>query len=101
MTNLIQRILDKFWFFEYGMSPDEVAAALNVRASKQSEKLDWGHSIVDLMKLLKLDSGLKARKTLAKELGYKGDFDGSAKANTWLHQRVIEKVAERGIKIPT
>jgi hypothetical protein len=66
----------------------------------QDEKLDWRQSIVDLMKALKLDSSLGARKLLAKELGYGGALDGSAEMNTWLHRQVMTKLAESGGKVP-
>ena len=63
------------------MTQAEVEAMIKKIADGQSEKLDWQHSIVDLMKLLKLDSSLGARKQLAQELGYKGSLDGSAEMN--------------------
>ena len=63
-------------------------------------KYNWKQSIVDLMKLLDLDSSLAARKELAQELGYKGALDGSAEMNVWLHKQVMEKVAEGGGKVP-
>jgi hypothetical protein len=63
-------------------------------------KLDWKHSIVDLMKLLKLDSSLNARKELAKELGYTGKTDGSAEMNIWLHKQVVKKLEENGGQVP-
>ena len=66
----------------------------------QGEKLDWRQSIVDLMKALKLDSSLGARKQLAQELGYSGALDGSAEMNTWLHRQVMTKLAESGGKVP-
>lgn len=64
------------------------------------EDLDWRKSIVDLMKLLKLDSSLKARKELATELGYKGDMGDSASMNVWLHKQVMTKLAANGGKVP-
>jgi len=57
-------------------------------------------SIVDLMKLLNLDSSLNARKQLAQELGYTGALDGSAEMNVWLHHQVMTKLAESGGKVP-
>ena len=57
-------------------------------------------SIVDLMKLLDLDSSLTARKELAKELGYTGSTDDSATMNVWLHKQVMQKLAENGGKVP-
>ena len=64
------------------------------------EDLDWRKSIVDLMKLLKIDSSLTARKSLAKELDYTGDMADSAKMNVWLHKQVMTKLAENGGKVP-
>jgi Domain of unknown function (DUF3597) len=81
------------------MTAKEVEAALINQAANHTEKLDW-KSIVDLLKLLDLDSSLAARKQLALEFGYKGKLDGSAKMNTWLHGQVMREIASRGIKIP-
>jgi hypothetical protein len=78
----------------------DVAAVLTDLASKNTEKLDWRNSIVDLMKLLKLDSALSARKELAKELNYTGDMNDSARMNVWLHKQVMVKLAENGGKVP-
>ena len=78
----------------------DVAAVLTDMAAKQPQKLDWRHSIVDLMKLLGLDSGLQARKELAQELGYTGDPGDSAAMNVWLHKQVMQKLAENGGKVP-
>ena len=78
------------------MTKAEVEAMIAKLAHEQREKYDWRHSIVDLMKLLKLDSSLHARKELAKELGYTGKLDGSAKMNIWLHKEVLTKLAESG-----
>jgi hypothetical protein len=82
------------------MSQVDVAAVLSALAAKNKEKLDWRKSIVDLMKLLNLDSGLGARKELAKELGYTGDTNDSAKMNIWLHKQVMQKLAEAGGRVP-
>jgi hypothetical protein len=64
------------------------------------QKLDWRHSIVDLMKLLNLDRSLSARKELAQELHYTGDTSDSASMNIWLHKQVMHKLAENGGKVP-
>jgi hypothetical protein len=77
-----------------------VEAVLTGLASQNKEKLDWRTSIVDLMKLLDLDSSLSARKQLAKELNYSGDTNDSAKMNVWLHRQVMIKLAENGGKVP-
>jgi Domain of unknown function (DUF3597) len=82
------------------LSNVDVAAVLNGLAAKSREKLDWKRSIVDLMKLLELDSSIAARKQLAKELHYSGNMDDSAAMNVWLHQRVMQMLAESGGKVP-
>jgi 3-oxoacyl-ACP reductase-like protein len=78
----------------------DVTAILDDLAAKNPEKLDWRHSIVDLMKLVGIDSSLHERKELAKELHYTGDTDDSATMNIWLHKQVITKLAENGGKVP-
>jgi hypothetical protein len=78
----------------------DVTAMLDGLKKKQSENLDWRRSIVDLMKLLNLDSSLKARKELAAELGYKGDTGDSAAMNVWLHKQVMTRLAEHGGVVP-
>jgi hypothetical protein len=78
----------------------DVNAVLNDLASKNSEQLDWKKSIVDLMKLVGMDSSLGSRKELAKELGYSGDTSDSASMNVWLHKQVLKKLAENGGKVP-
>ena len=78
----------------------DVAANLNAMAAKNSEKLDWKRSIVDLMKLVGMDSSLSARKELAKELNYTGDTSDSAAMNIWLHKQVLRKLSENGGKVP-
>lgn len=78
----------------------DVEAILNGMAQKNAQKLNWSTSIVDLMKLLDLDSSLTARKTLAQELKYTGDTNDSATMNIWLHKQVMIKLAENGGKVP-
>jgi hypothetical protein len=78
----------------------DVEAILGDRAKHKNEKLDWRHSIVDLMKLLDLDSGLSARKQLAEELHYNGDMNDSAAMNIWLHKQVMQRLAANGGKVP-
>jgi len=82
------------------ISQAEVEAMIEKVAGGQAEKFNWKQSIVDLMKLLKLDSSLAARKQLAQELGYTGALDGSAEMNIWLHKQVMTKLAESGGKVP-
>jgi hypothetical protein len=78
----------------------DVAAVLNSLAAKSGQKLDWKHSIVDMMKLLDMDSSLSARKELASELHYSGDTNDSASMNVWLHKQVMQKLADNGGKVP-
>jgi len=78
----------------------DVTAILDNLAAKNPEKLDWRKSIVDLMKLVGIDSSLAARKQLAAELHYSGDEKDSAAMNIWLHKEVIKKIAENGGKVP-
>ena len=78
----------------------DVSAVLDGMAAKNPEKLDWKHSIVDLMKLVGMDSSFSARKQLAAELHYSGDPSDSASMNIWLHKEVLKKLAENGGKVP-
>ena len=82
------------------MSQVDVAAVLTKLAAQNKEKLDWRKSIVDLMKLLNLDSSLAARKELAQELHYTGDTNDSASMNMWLQKQVMQKLADNGGKVP-
>ena len=67
---------------------------------KGNPNLNWRTSIVDLMKLLDLDSSLANRSQLADELGYTGQKNGSAEMNIWLHRRVMEELARSGGRVP-
>ena len=78
----------------------DVEGVLNSLARQSKEKLDWRRSIVDLMKLLKLDSSLSARQELARELHYQGDLKDSAAMNMWLHKQVMSRLAANGGKLP-
>lgn len=78
----------------------DVGQVLRELAAKNSQKLNWETSIVDLMKLLGLDSSLKDRQELARELGYTGDMNDSAKMNIWLHKRVMQELEKNGGKVP-
>lgn len=79
----------------------DVVADLEKKAAANPQKLNWRTSIVDLLKLLDLDSSLTARKELANELGCPGDLMGdSAKMNMWLHKTVLAKIAANGGNIP-
>ena len=78
----------------------DVEAILTKLAASNKEKLDWQKSIVDLMKLLNLNSSLTARKELADELHFTGDKNDLATMNIWLHKQVMQKLAENGGKVP-
>lgn len=78
----------------------DVEVVLVGLASKNAETLNWRTSIVDLMKLLQLDSSLASRKELAQELHFTGDTNDSASMNIWLHRQVMIKLAENGGKVP-
>jgi hypothetical protein len=83
-----------------GQAKVDVVAVLDALAKQKKQKLIWRKSIVDLMKLLDLDSSATARKHLADELHYQGDKKDSAKMNIWLHKQVMIKLAENGGKVP-
>ena len=71
-----------------------------IAREKGNPDLNYQTSIVDLMKLLGMDSSLENRKELASELGYKGPTDGSAEMNIWLHKEVMRQLAAHGGKVP-
>jgi hypothetical protein len=79
----------------------DIAATLDSIASGQGQKLDWRHSIVDLMKVVGMDASLSERRELAAELNYQGDTDDSARMNTFLHKALLQKLAENGGKVPS
>jgi hypothetical protein len=79
----------------------DVVAQLEQKAAANSQKLNWRSSIVDLLKLLDIDSSLTARKELATELGCPANLMGdSAQMNTWLHKTVLAKLAANGGNVP-
>jgi hypothetical protein len=78
----------------------DIEAVLTQMQAQHSEQLNWRTSIVDLLKLLGLDSSLAARKDLASELHYSGSTEDSAAMNVWLHKQVMQKLAENGGKVP-
>lgn len=80
--------------------PIDVEAALEKIAATTGQKLNWRTSIVDLMKLVGMDSSLENRKELARELGYTADTADSAAMNIWLHKRVMKELAAHGGKVP-
>ncbi len=78
----------------------DVTAILDDMAAKSGEDLDWQKSIVDLMKVVGMDSSFKARQELAKDLNYSGDMHDSASMNIWLHKEVLKRFAANGGKLP-
>jgi len=81
--------------------PVDVEAVLaQISREKGNPDLNYTTSIVDLMKLLGMDSSLENRKELATELGYQGEKDGSAEMNIWLHKEVMRQLAAHGGKVP-
>ncbi len=78
----------------------DVETVLETMAAGTKQTLDWRHSIVDLMKLVGIDSSLANRKALAQELGYTGDMNDSATMNVWLHKQVLRKLSENGGHVP-
>jgi hypothetical protein len=79
----------------------DVVAQLEELAAANPQKLNWKVSIVDLLKLLDIDSSFGARKELATELGCPADLMGdSAKMNMWLHKTVLKKIADNGGNVP-
>lgn len=78
----------------------DVEGALVARASSQGTALDWRNSIVDLMKLLGLDSSLGERKRLAQQWGYQGALNGSAEMNIWIHRQMVARVRAAGGSVP-
>ena len=79
----------------------DVAGILDLMNDQRAQKLNWRTSIVDLMKLVGLESSLAERKELADELGYTGDKSDSASMNIWLHAQVIQKIKDNGGRLPT
>jgi hypothetical protein len=79
---------------------DVEAVLVQISREKGNPDLNYKTSIVDLMKLLGMDSSLENRKELATELGYKGQKDGSAEMNIWLHKEVMRQLAAHGGKVP-
>jgi hypothetical protein len=78
----------------------DVDVEANLADLAQGKDLNWRSSIVDLMKLIGVDSSLENRKALARELGYTGDLDGSAEMNIWLHKATMRELAANGGKVP-
>lgn len=78
----------------------EVDVEASLASMDGADDLNWQTSIVDLMKLVGIESSLNNRKELAQELGYTGDLDGSAEMNIWLHKATMQQLAANGGKVP-
>lgn len=78
----------------------DIEAILTEMAAANPQKLNWRTSIVDLMKLVGMESSLAERRELATELGYTGDQKDTATMNMWLHKQVLKKLVENGGKVP-
>lgn len=80
----------------------DVEAMLTDLATEHDEELDWRNSVVDLLKVLDLDSSMTARKELAGELGYQAeDYRDTAERNLWLHRAVMKELAKNGGQVPS
>jgi hypothetical protein len=82
------------------MSEIDVIAHLEEIDATDGRNLNWRSSIVDLMKMLGMESSLQERKDLAMELGYTGELEGSAEMNMWLHKAVMRELAANGGVVP-
>jgi hypothetical protein len=82
------------------MEPVDVEAMLEGLVAASGRKSNWRESIVDLMKLVGMESSLAERRELADELGFTGDKSDTATMNIWLHKQVMKKLAENGGKVP-
>ncbi len=92
--NILSRLITALRNLVRGIVPPD--AILDQRAA--ADHLDWRHSIVDLLKALHMESDLAARRKLAKELGFQGKYTGTAAQNIWLHEQVMKRVEESGIR---
>ncbi len=82
------------------ISEVDVIAHLEEIDANDGRNLNWRTSIVDLMKMLGMESSLQERKDLAMELGYTGELEGSAEMNIWLHKAVMRELAKNGGVVP-
>ena len=92
--NILLRIINAIFGQPIPHAGVDAVAFLTEKARGRNERLDWRNSIVDLMKLLDMDSSLEARQELAQELGYRGALDGSAEMNLWLHREVMKLITQ-------
>ena len=91
---------DAKWERQVDVREVDVEAVLELRSANNPQKLNWRTSIVDLMKLLDIDSSLANRRELARELGYTGSTEDTAAMNVWLYGRVMEELRKSGGRVP-
>lgn len=93
--SILAKIVDavRTLFGSAPLSHAELAVVLDKKAATTLQKLNWRHSIVDLMKLAGMDSSLPARAEMAAELGHKGPFTGTAEQNVWLHGQIMRHLS--------
>lgn len=99
--SLFETIVTAIWAAIDGrpaMTRPELEASLDELAIRNPERLDWRHSVVDLLKLTHQDSSQLARERLAAELGYQGHFNGDPAMNTWLHERIMADLEQRYVR---
>lgn len=99
VENTVEGIVEKIVSIN-DIPQNVVEARLDEAAMSAGQPLDWRHSIVDLMKLLGLDSSYDARAELAREFNPETDYSGTAKDNIWLHKQVMHELSVRGYAIP-
>lgn len=101
---ILSAILSLLHVTERASEPVDIAVTLDALAGAYEAQhgmlLDWRHSVVDLMRLLDIDSSLENRRELATELSYPGNIEATGAMNMWLHREIMRRVAENGGKVP-
>jgi len=98
--SIFHEILRALGFEAEKPEPVDVALVLDDMAAHADQKLDWRHSVVDLMKTLDMDSSLDAREELARELHFPGVAETDMALNVWLHTEILRRLAANGGKVP-
>src|SRR5688500_12306698 len=98
---ILRHILDALGFSDPpAPAPVDIARMLDERARAHEARTDWRHSVVDLMRLLDMDSGLDERQALAAELGWPGNPSATGAMNVWRHREIMMRVRENGGVVP-
>jgi hypothetical protein len=97
---LLRRILNFFFSHEHPMTPVDVEAMLVAMESRSPQRLNWRESIVDLLKLIDMESDMASRRKLADQLAVRGDYRGTAEQNVALHKALMRELAKNGGKVP-